>query len=165
MVFRGTIWSLGDNIDTDMIVAGKYLWSIDPSYLAVHCLEAIEQDWAGKISKGDILVAGKNFGFGSSREHAPLALKAAGISCVIAESIASIFFRNAINLGLPAIELEGAINRLREGHVAEVNLKSGRVRNLTTGEIFEIAPIASRVIDILESGGLLSYILRRRTSF
>jgi len=161
MIFRGKIWCLGDNIDTDTIISGKYLSSTDPSLLAEHCLEAIEKGWANKISQGDILVAGKNFGCGSSREHAPVALKAAGISCIIAESFGAIFFRNAINLGLPVIEFEATADRFEEGHVAEVDIKSRKIRNSTTGQAYDLPPIAPIVLDILEFGGLLSYIRKK----
>jgi 3-isopropylmalate/(R)-2-methylmalate dehydratase small subunit len=161
MIFRGKIWTLGDNIDTDTIISGKYLGSTDPSFLAEHCLEAIEQGWTRKISGGDILVAGKNFGCGSSREHAPVALKAAGISCIVAESFGAIFFRNAVNLGLPVIELEGAGDRFKEGEVAEVDMKSGEIRNTNSGKTYNFPSIAPIVLDILESGGLLSYIKKK----
>ena len=161
MIFR-KVWCLGDNIDTDMIIAGKYLNSTDPSVLAEHCLEAVEKGWAAKISKGDMLAAGKNFGCGSSREHAPVALKSAGISCVVAESFGAIFFRNAINLGLPAIELEGVRDRLKEGDFAEVDIGSGKLRNITTGKAYDLPPTATIVIDILESGGLLPYIKKKK---
>lgn len=157
MLFKGKVWRFGDNVDTDLIISGKYLNSIDPQFLADHCFEAIEKGWRKKISLGDIIVAGKNFGCGSSREHAPLAIKSAGISCIIAESFAAIFFRNAINLGLPVIELPEA-NLFKEGHLAEVNLETGKVKNITINSEYEFKPMPSIILEILKAGGLLPLI-------
>lgn len=161
MTFRGKVWCLGDNIDTDLIISGKYLSFTDPRFLAEHCFESIEKGWSKKILAGDILVAGKNFGCGSSREHAPLAIKAAGIACIIAESFAGIFFRNAINLGLPVIEFPAATSRFKEGHVAEVNLDDGKIRNITSGNEYNLSPIPSIVLEILKTGGLLPFISKQ----
>ena len=161
MILKGKVWKLGNNIDTDAILPGKYLSLSDPSALGRHCLEGIEVGWSDKVSKGDILVAGKNFGCGSSREHAPIALRAAGISCIIAESFGAIFYRNAINLGLPAIECEGVQNRLNENSIVEVDIKSGKIKEIMTNSIYEFSPISPIVLDILNSGGLLSYIAER----
>jgi len=158
MIFRGRVWCLGDNIDTDIIISGKYLSSTNPSFLAEHCLEAIEEGWSKKVSPGDLLVAGKNFGCGSSREHAPLALKAAGISCLIAESFGAIFFRNAINLGLPVIELKGARKKFKEGQRVELGLESGKIRILPAEKTYRFTPLAPIVLKILKAGGLLPYI-------
>ncbi len=158
MIFRGKVWILGNNIDTDMIISGKYLSFTDPSFLAEHCLEGIEKGWSNKIAKGDILIAGKNFGCGSSREHAAVALKAVGISCIIAESFGAIFFRNSINLGLPAVELKEARKRFNEEDMVEVDLEAGKVRNMATQKTYPFPPMASLVLDILKAGGLLPFI-------
>ncbi|MBM4330801.1 MAG: 3-isopropylmalate dehydratase small subunit [Deltaproteobacteria bacterium] len=157
-MFRGKVWILGNNIDTDMIISGKYLSFTDPSFLAEHCLEGIEKGWSNKIAKGDILIAGKNFGCGSSREHAVVALKAAGISCIIAESFGAIFFRNFINLGLAAIELRDASKRFNEGDMVEVDLEAGKARNMATQKTYPFPPMPSIVLDILKAGGLLHFI-------
>lgn len=161
MILRGKVWRLGDNIDTDLIISGKHLSSIDPHFLAEHCFESLEKGWSKKISAGDIIVAGKNFGCGSSREHAPLAIKAAGISCIIAESFAGIFFRNAINLGLPVIELPSTANRFKEGDTAELNLEAGKIKNITSSKEYDFNPIPSIVLEILKAGGLLPYISKK----
>lgn len=165
MIIKGKAWKLGDNIDTDMILPGKYLSLSNPSLLGEHCLEGIAEGWADKISPGDILVAGKNFGCGSSREHAPIALKAAGISCVVAESFGAIFYRNAINVGVPVIELESVSNKFEEGDILETDIKTGKVKNVTAGKTYDLSPMASIIIDILESGGLLNYIAKRSREF
>jgi 3-isopropylmalate/(R)-2-methylmalate dehydratase small subunit len=162
MIFRGKVWRLGDNIDTDLIISGKYLSSTDSHFLAEHCFEALEKEWCKKISEGDILVAGKNFGCGSSREHAPLAIKAAGISCIIAESFGAIFFRNAINLGLPVIELAATLTRFKEGDIAEVNLVDGKIKNITQDKMYDFTPMPSIVVEILKAGGLLQFISKRK---
>ncbi len=162
MIFRGKVWRLGDNIDTDLIISGKYLSSTDPHFLAEHCFEALEKEWCKKISAGDILVAGKNFGCGSSREHAPLAIKGAGISCIIAESFGAIFFRNAINLGLPVIELAAATTRFKEGDIAEVSLVDGKIKNITQDKIYDFIPMPSIVLEILKAGGLLQFISKEK---
>lgn len=159
MILRGKAWTLGENIDTDMIIGGQYLSIADPIDLARHCFESLEPNWIEKISNGDILVAGSNFGCGSSREHAPMALKAAGISCIIAESYGAIFFRNAINLGLPAIEFTKARQRFSGGDILAVNICSNEVENVTTGKTYSFAvPFVPLVIEILQAGGLLAYI-------
>jgi 3-isopropylmalate/(R)-2-methylmalate dehydratase small subunit len=159
MNLKGKVWKFGDDIDTDMIIGGQYLSSTDPAYLAEHCFEIFEKSWSKKICHGDIIVAGKNFGCGSSREHAPLALKAAGISCIIAENYGAIFFRNAINLGLPALELKDCKKKIKEGDQLDVRIDSGEILNLSSGEKYNLSsPIAPIVMEILKSGGLLDYI-------
>ncbi|MBW1994369.1 MAG: 3-isopropylmalate dehydratase small subunit, partial [Deltaproteobacteria bacterium] len=125
MEIKGKVWELGNNIDTDMILPGKYLSLSNPSLLGEHCLEGVAKGWAEKISPGDILIAGKNFGCGSSREHAPIALRAAGLSCVVAESFGAIFYRNAINVGFPVVELEGVRNKFDEGDIVQADIKRG----------------------------------------
>lgn len=164
MIIEGKVWKLGNNIDTDTILPGKYLSLSDPSLLGEHCLEGLEKGWAKKISPGDILVAGKNFGCGSSREHAPIALKAAGIPCVVAESFGAIFYRNAINVGVPVIELESVSNKFEERDILEADIKTSKVKNVTAGKTYDFSPMASMIIDILESGGLLNYIAKRSES-
>lgn len=161
MIIEGKVWKLGNNIDTDTILPGKYLSLSDPSLLGEHCLEGLEKGWAKRISPGDILVAGKNFGCGSSREHAPLALKAVGISCIVAESVGAIFYRNSINLGLPVLEFEGAHARFDEGNIIAVEIESGRIENISTKSAYKFSPIAPIVLDILGSGGLLEYITKK----
>jgi len=161
MIIEGKVWKLGNNIDTDTILPGKYLSVSDPSSLGEHCLEGLEKGWAKRISPGDILVAGKNFGCGSSREHAPVALKAVGISCIIAESVGAIFYRNSINIGLPVIEFEDARARFEEGNIISVEIDSGRIENISTKSTYNFSPIAPIVLEILGSGGLLKYITKR----
>jgi 3-isopropylmalate/(R)-2-methylmalate dehydratase small subunit len=159
MKYRGKARILGNNIDTDMIISGQHLSSTDPDYLAKHCFETLAEEWAKKICRGDILVAGGNFGCGSSREHAPMALKAAGISCLIAESYGAIFYRNAINIGLPALEFKTNIGRFKEGDIIEVDIKIGSIKNETTEKVYHSSQkLTPMVLDILKSGGLLSYI-------
>lgn len=160
-LINGKIWCLGDDIDTDTIIAGKHLSSNDPPFLAEKCLEGIESGWSAKISTGDVLVVGKNFGCGSSREHAAVALKATGLACVIAESFGNIFFRNAVNLGLPVLELAGACRKLPEGHTAEIDVGNALIHNKTTGESYKLRPMPQVVLDILASGGLLEFIEER----
>lgn len=160
-LINGKIWCLGDDIDTDTIIASKHLSSNDPSFLAEKCLEGIEPGWSSKISAGDVLVAGKNFGCGSSREHAALALKAAGLACVIAESFGNIFFRNAVNLGLPVLELTEACRKLPEGHTAVIDIKNALISNKTTEQSYKLRPMPQVVLDILASGGLLEFIEKR----
>ncbi|MEM1530176.1 MAG: 3-isopropylmalate dehydratase small subunit [Candidatus Bathyarchaeia archaeon] len=154
----GRVWKFGDNINTDLIIAGKYKLSItDLDELSKHAMEALIPNFAEKVRKGDLIVAGKNFGCGSSREQAPLVLKHLGIGAVIAESFARIFYRNAINIGLPAIEYRDT-NRISNGDLLEVNLAEGYVRNLTKNETYNIKPIPPALLDILASGGLVNYV-------
>lgn len=160
-VWRGKAHKFGDNIDTDIIIPARYLVTTDPEELAKHCMEPIAPDFPRRVKPGDIIVAGENFGCGSSREHAPLAIKGLGISCVIAKSFARIFYRNAFNIGLPALECPEAVDGIREGDELEVNMGTGTIRNLTTGETFQAMPIPPFMRDILEAGGLISYIRRK----
>jgi len=161
MIYKGKVWCLGNDVDTDMIISGQYLSSNDAEFLSTHCFEAVEQGWISKISPGDIIVAGKNFGCGSSREHAPIAIKASGISCILAESYGAIFLRNSINIGLPAIELKDAGKKFKEGDAAEIDISTGKARNLTEGKNYDLLPTASIFVDILEAGGLLKYIKKK----
>jgi 3-isopropylmalate/(R)-2-methylmalate dehydratase small subunit len=159
-VLRGRVWVFGDNVDTDQIIPGRYLTTQDPEKLARHVMEGADPEFPEKVREGDILVAGRNFGCGSSREHAPIALKAAGIACVVAESFARIFYRNAVNVGLPVIVCPGATDAFETGHEAEVRLTEGVIRNLTTGEELEAKPLPRFMMRILEAGGLVELIRR-----
>lgn len=157
MKFFGKVWRYGDNVDTDVIIPARYLNTADMKELAAHAMEDIDPTFAGNVAQGDIIVAGKNFGCGSSREHAPGALKAAGIACVVAESFARIFYRNAINIGLPLIELgEGDIN-IKAGDTLAVDLAAGVAENTCTGEKFAIPALPGFIQEIAQAGGLVAY--------
>jgi len=160
MKFKGRVWKFGDNIDTDVILPAKYCNTIDPKELALHCMEGIFPGFSGKIKKGDIIVGGENFGCGSSREVAPLSIKSVGISCVVAKSFGRIFFRNAINIGLPIFETE-EIEKLGNNHLIQVDGEKGRIINLTTGNQIKIKPMPEFIRQIIEKGGLLAYIKGR----
>ncbi|MCR4419584.1 MAG: 3-isopropylmalate dehydratase small subunit [Clostridia bacterium] len=160
MEFEGRAWVFGDDVDTDLIIPARYLNTTDPAVLAAHCLEAADPDFARKVQAGDILVAGKNFGCGSSREHAPVAIKAAGVACVVAHSFARIFFRNAINIGLPILECPEAA-RVREGDVLRIEADSGRITNITRGETYQAVPFPAFMQEIIRAGGLMNYVAAR----
>jgi 3-isopropylmalate dehydratase small subunit len=153
--FRGRVWTFGDDISTDHIIAGKYLGTTDSKVFAEHAFEAIDPTWAKKVQPGDLIVAGDNFGCGSSREQAPVALKTLGISAILANSFARIFFRNAINLGFPVLECPGLRANLKEGDIIDVDMERGEVR-LPAGRIKRFLPLPSNVLEILESGGLVA---------
>ncbi len=155
---KGRVFKYGDNVDTDVIIPARYLNSSDPAELATHCMEDIDQDFVKKVAAGDIIVADKNFGCGSSREHAPIAIKAAGVSCVIAETFARIFYRNAINIGLPIIECPEASKGIFEGDEVEVDFDSGIIRNLTRGTSFKGQAFPPFMQKIIAAGGLVNYI-------
>ena len=158
---RGKVVKYGDNIDTDVIIPGKYLIHIEPEELAKHAMEGIDPSFPEKAKGGCILVAGRNFGCGSSREQAPVALKHAGVRAVVAESFARIFYRNAINIGLPAVVCPQATRIFNEGDEAEVDLERGVVRNLTTGAMVELKPMPPMLLEILSAGGLVEYMRRK----
>ncbi len=158
MKLRGRAWKFGDHIDTDVIIPARYLNTSDPYELAKHCMEDADPDFASKVKKGDIIVAGENFGCGSSREHAPIAIKYAGVSCVIAKSFARIFFRNAFNTGLPIVECPEAVEKTDEGDELLVDLEAGKIVNLTKNLEFKVEPIPEFMMDLLKAGGLISYI-------
>lgn len=158
MKVRGRSWKFGDDINTDEIIPARYLNTSDPEELARHCMEDADPDFIGKISKGDIIVAGNNFGCGSSREHAPIAIKAAGISCVIAKSFARIFFRNSINIGLPIVESPEAAADIGEGDEVEINFKKGEIKNLATGKLYRVKPFPPFLEVIIERGGLMNKV-------
>ena len=160
MQAKGQVFKYGDNVDTDVIIPARYLNSSDPKELAAHCMEDIDTEFVKKVQPGDLIVANKNFGCGSSREHAPIAIKAAGVSCVIAETFARIFYRNAINIGLPILECPEAAQDIAEGDEVEVNFDTGEIRNLTTGKSYQGQAFPPFMQEIIQSGGLVSYINR-----
>ena len=154
----GYVFKYGDNVDTDVIIPARYLNSSDPKELAMHCMEDIDKEFVQKVKPGDIIVADKNFGCGSSREHAPIAIKAAGVSCVIAETFARIFYRNAINIGLPIVECPEAARAVAAGSEVEVDFDSGVITNKTTGEHFQGQAFPPFMQKIIDCGGLVNYI-------
>ena len=158
MKYTGQVIRYGDNVDTDVIIPARYLNTSDRTELAKHCMEDLDATFAGRVQQGDILVAGQNFGCGSSREHAPIAIQASGISLVIAASFARIFFRNAINIGLAIVECAPAAAAIREGDRVEADLDSGFIRNLTTGESYRTEPFPPFIEAIIEHGGLMPAI-------
>ena len=161
MQAKGTVFKYGDNVDTDVIIPARYLNSSDPKELATHCMEDIDKEFVSKVKPGDIIVATKNFGCGSSREHAPIAIKANGVSCVIAETFARIFYRNAINIGLPIMECKEASEKINAGDEVEVNFDTGEIHDITTGETFKGQPFPEFMQKIINSEGLLNYIKNR----
>lgn len=161
MELRGRVWKLGDDVDTDVIIAGRYLHLSDPQELAKHCLEDVRPDFVTGVRPGDIVVGGRNFGCGSSREHAPLALKAAGASCVIAESFARIFYRNALNIGLPIFECPEAAAAVQEGAGVAVDTSAGKITDLTTGKSYAASPFPPFIEELIICGGLISYIRKK----
>ncbi len=160
MKITGRVWKFGDDIDTDKIIPARYLNTIDPAELARHCMEDEDPAFAGRVKPGEIIVAGKNFGCGSSREHAPIAIKAAGVACVIAPSFARIFYRNAINIGLPILECQG-VEAVENGHELEADTDSGAVTNLTTGQRFQAHPFPPFMQELIAAGGLVSYVRKK----
>ncbi|NPV79766.1 MAG: 3-isopropylmalate dehydratase small subunit [Firmicutes bacterium] len=161
MMITGRVWKFGNNIDTDLIIPARYLNTSDPAELAGHCMEDADPGFSGKVKPGDIIVAGSNFGCGSSREHAPIAIKACGVSCVIAASFARIFFRNAINIGLPVFESQEASEKIREGDLVEVDEAAGIIRNETTGETYRFVGFPPFMEEIIRAGGLVPYTAHR----
>jgi 3-isopropylmalate dehydratase small subunit len=157
--FQGRVWTFGDDISTDHIIAGKYLGTTDAKVFAEHAFEAVDPTWAKKVQAGDMIVAGANFGCGSSREQAPVALKTLGISSILANSFARIFFRNAINLGFPVIECVGLRDHVKSGDVIELDLASGEVR-VPSGVVLKFTALPPNVLEILEAGGLVPKLKR-----
>jgi 3-isopropylmalate/(R)-2-methylmalate dehydratase small subunit len=160
MNVTGNAVKFGDNIDTDVILPGKYLVLIDPHDLAKHAMEGLDPDFPAKAKKGIVVVGGKNFGCGSSREQAPLALKYSGVKCVLAESFARIFFRNAINIGLPVIECKGISAAVDNGDHITVDFEAGTIQDVTNGKSFQVAKLPSFILEILADGGLIEYLRR-----
>ena len=161
MKITGKIMKFGDNVDTDVILPGKYLVLIDPNELAKHALEGLDPAFTEKAKKGVILIGGKNFGCGSSREQAPLALKYAGVKCVLADSFARIFFRNAINIGMPVIEHEGISAKLEDKDELMIDFKTGMIQNLSKDKSFQVPKLSTFILEILEDGGLIENLRRR----
>ena len=155
---HGTVIKYGDNVDTDVIIPARYLNSSDPAELATHCMEDLDKDFLKRMKPGDIMVATKNFGCGSSREHAPIAIKAAGVSCVIAETFARIFYRNAINIGLPIIECPEASKKIKAGDQVDIDFNTGVITDQTTGETFQGQAFPPFMQKIISEGGLINYI-------
>ena len=163
MKFRGKVWKFGDNIDTDAIIPARYLVSSDPAFLAAHCMEDADPEFVKKISAGDIIVAGENFGCGSSREHAPIAIKTAGISCVVAKSFARIFYRNAFNIGLPIFEARNLWDMVSDGQDIEVDGDNGSIRILNSNRApLRIEPIPQFMQQLVSDGGLMKHIASKR---
>lgn len=157
-MIKGKAWKYGNNIDTDVIIPARYLNDPDPKALASHCMCDIDEGFAGQVQTGDIMVGGSNFGCGSSREHAPVAIQASGVSCVIAASFARIFYRNAINIGFPILECPEASEAIKAGDIVSVDTKTGVITDETTGETFQAKPFPEFIENIIEKGGLLSYL-------
>ncbi|MGN1382690.1 MAG: 3-isopropylmalate dehydratase small subunit [Eubacterium sp.] len=153
---RGRVHKYGNNIDTDVIIPARYLNSSDPDELASHCMVDIDPDFSSKVQKGDIIVGGENFGCGSSREHAPIAIKASGVSCVIAATFARIFYRNSINIGLPILESPEASRAIQNGDEVSVDFQKGTIKDITTGEEFQAHPFPEFIRHIIDAGGLLA---------
>ena len=161
MIFSGTVLKYGDNVDTDVIIPARYLNTIDKKELASHCMEDIDKDFIKKVKSGDVMVAGYNFGCGSSREHAPIAIKESGISLVIARSFARIFYRNAINIGLAIVECDEAVDGIADGDKLEADLDSGIIYNRTTGKSFQTQPFPAFIQKIIANGGLVESIKKQ----
>ena len=161
MKAQGTVHKYGNNVDTDVIIPARYLNTSSHSELAAHCMEDIDSDFIKNVKAGDIMVAAKNFGCGSSREHAPIAIKASGISCVIASSFARIFYRNAINIGLAILECEEAANDIKTGDEVSVDFDTGVIKNLTTSKTYNAVPFPDFIQNIIQKGGLLNSISER----
>lgn len=153
---EGKVFKYPDNVDTDVIIPARYLNTPDAKELALHCMEDIDKEFVNKVQEGDVMVAGWNFGCGSSREHAPLVIKTCGTGCVIAKSFARIFYRNAINIGLPILECEKAAEEISEGDKVNVNFDTGTITNITTGKIYKAQPFPAFIQNIIKEGGLLS---------
>jgi len=163
-MLKGKVHKYEANVNTDVIIPARYLNVYDPTELAKHCMEDIDQDFVSKVQPGDIIMATTNFGYGSSREHAPLAIKASGISCVIANSFARIFFRNAINIGLPLLECDEAVDNTEAGDILEVELPSGKIKNVTNGMTFTAKPYPDFMAKLISAGGLIEYTKKRLAS-
>ena len=163
-MLKGKVHKYGADVNTDVIIPARYLSISEAAELAQHCMEDIDQEFINRVEPGDIIMATTNFGCGSSREHAPLAIKAAGVSCVIAKSFARIFFRNAINIGLPLLECAEAVDNTQAGDVLEVDLTKGEIRNLSNGITFAAKPYPDFMAEIISTGGLIEYTRRRLVS-
>jgi 3-isopropylmalate/(R)-2-methylmalate dehydratase small subunit len=161
MIFQGKVWKFGDNIDTDAIIPARYLNTSDPAELAKHCMEDADLNFVAKMKTGDIILGGENFGCGSSREHAPIAIKAAGISCVVAKSFARIFYRNAFNMGLPIFESRELGNAIKEGEKIMVDSAKGTITTIKDNKTLTINPIPPFMEQLIADGGLMKHIARK----
>ncbi len=161
MPFKGKAWRFGDDVDTDVIIPARYLNTSDPKELAAHCMEDADPEFVKRMSPGDFIVAGKNFGCGSSREHAPIAIKAAGVSSVIAGSFARIFYRNSFNMGLPILECPEVVAGTGEGDELEVDTASGKITNLATGKTYQARPIPPFMQELIADGGLMAHVAKK----
>lgn len=162
MIFKGRVWKFGDNIDTDAIIPARYLTTSDPQKLATHCMEDADPNFVSKMKQGDILLGGENFGCGSSREHAPIAIKAAGVSCVIAKSFARIFYRNSFNMGLPIFESRELVDAIEEGEEILVDSARGTITIARSNKTFKINPTPPFMEELIADGGLMKHIARKR---
>lgn len=160
-MIKGRVFKFGDDVDTDVIISAVYLNTTDPKELAKHCMEGIDKEFVKKVKRGDIIVAKKNFGCGSSREHAPIAIKANGISCIIANSFARIFYRNAFNIGLPVLECNEADKNVDNEDIISVDVSSGIIKNLTKNETYKASPIPDFMRELIKAGGLIEYARRK----
>ncbi len=158
MILKGKVWKYGRDIDTDVIIPARYLTTSDPAELGQHCLEDLDPDFIKKVEEGDIIMADENFGCGSSREHAPISIKAAGVDAVIAKSFARIFYRNAINIGLPIFEARQAVEESSTGDILEIDTSSGQIKNITKEKIYQAEPFPEFIEEIIEAGGLIPYL-------
>ena len=158
---NGTVFKYGDNVDTDVIIPARYLNVSEAANLAAHCMEDIDKDFVKNVKAGDIIVAHKNFGCGSSREHAPIAIKASGVSCVIASSFARIFYRNSINIGLPIIECSKAAEEIQAGDDVQVDFATGMITDVTTGKTYQAQPFPESIQNIIDAGGLMKMVAAR----
>lgn len=158
MKFTGKVWRYGDNIDTDVIIPARYLNTFNAQELAAHCMEDIDPTFVKNVKPGDVIVADNNFGCGSSREHAPVAIKASGVPVVIAANFARIFYRNAINIGLPLLEVGDAVKEINAGDTLDVNLETGEIKNTTTGATIKAQPLPGFIREIAQAGGLINHI-------
>ena len=159
---KGKAHKYGDNVDTDVIIPARHLNTSEPAELAAHCMEDIDAAFAGRARPGDIIAAGRNFGCGSSREHAPLAIKASGVACVVAESFARIFYRNALNIGLPILECPAAARAISSGDEVSVDFETGEIADATTGQTFKAEPFPPFMLDLIAAGGLAAYLKGRK---
>jgi 3-isopropylmalate/(R)-2-methylmalate dehydratase small subunit len=160
-MIRGRVHKYGDNIDTDVIIPARYCTAFTEELLAPHCLEDLDADFVKKVQKGDIIVAGRNFGCGSSRENAPIAIKGAGVSCVIARSFARIFYRNSINIGFPILESDAAVDDAATGDDIEVDLRTGTITNITKRKTYETSPFPEIIQEIIRAGGMVGFARQR----
>jgi 3-isopropylmalate/(R)-2-methylmalate dehydratase small subunit len=161
MILKGKVYKYGADVNTDVIIPARYLNVSDPARLAAHCMEDIDKNFLKTVKPGDIIMGTTNFGCGSSREHAPIAIKASGVSCVIAETFARIFFRNAINIGLPLLECPEAVKNTKAGDILEVELAKGQIKNITNGKTFTAAPYPPFMSELIAAGGLVEYTKKR----